>query len=73
MHTNRKVIKFAQEGQLYCHTPSKKCLKEVAEAKGLSEDPEQKYSNVIASVQENKMGYTDHQFEQAKQAKRLYH
>ena len=73
VYTEHKVIKFAQEGRLYCYTPSKKYLNKVAEAKGLSEDPEQEYSNVIASVQENKMGYTDCQFEQAKQARWLYH
>ena len=28
---------------------------------------------MIASVEENKMGYTGHQFEQAKRARRLYH
>ena len=38
VHTGNKVIKFAQERWLYCYTPNKKYLQEVAEAKGLSED-----------------------------------
>ena len=35
--------------------------------------PNEEHCNVIASVEENKTGYTERQFEQAKRARRLYH
>ena len=39
----------------------------------MTQQPVEEHCNIIASVEENKMGYTERQFEQAKRARRLYH
>ena len=66
IHMKDKVIKFVREGCLYCYTLSKKYLKEVASEKGMTEEVAeilQEHCNVISSVDENKLGYTERQFE----------
>ena len=59
-----------------CTDPSKNYLKVVAEAKGMM-PPEKshadKVSCMVSTVNENKLGYTKRQFEDAKRARRLYH
>jgi len=76
VHTNNGVVKFARCGRLYCFEPSQKFLTEVAQAKSC-DDPNSSLqietSHIVSSVAENRLGFTDRQFEHAKRARSLYH
>jgi len=74
VHTDNGIIKFAQTDEgLYVYKPSSKFIQAVAAEKGMTFPPEVKVSCLVSSVEENKMGFTKRQFEDAKQARRLYH
>ena len=71
VHANEGIIKFTRTlDGLYAYRPSTKFKSQVAESK---KDTLPQLNNVVTSVEENKRGYTQRQFENAKQARRLYH
>jgi hypothetical protein len=72
VHTNEGVIMFARthDDGLYAYTPSVEYREQVAESNNTIR---QYIHNVVATVRENSMGYTQRQFERAKKARRLYH
>ena len=76
VYTGDKVVKFTRTDEgLYVYKPTSKYLKAVAATKGV-EPPRtmsktEKISCLVSTVNENKMGYTKHQFEDAKRARRL--
>ncbi|MGC9237634.1 MAG: hypothetical protein ACP5GF_12175 [Thiomonas sp.] len=81
VHVDDRVVKFActPEG-LYAYKPSDRYLAEVAESKCMnppdSTDAVTAYrgrSFLISSVEENRKGYTQRQFDDAKRARRFYH
>ncbi|MGC8563168.1 MAG: hypothetical protein ACP5NO_08285, partial [Thermoplasmata archaeon] len=76
-----RVVKFARTPEgLYAYKPSDRYLAEVAESKCMnppdSTDAVTAYrgrSFLISSVEENRKGYTQRQFDDAKRARRFYH
>ena len=71
VHTKEGVIKFARTPDgLYAYRPSNKFKEQVAESKRLVSH---EASYMVTSVEENRSGYTQRQFENAKRARRLYH
>jgi hypothetical protein len=75
VHTNDGIVKFERNTDgLYTYRPSKEYLKDVAAE--TTDDEAANYAKpsfFIETVQENKKGYTQRQFEDAKQARKLYH
>jgi hypothetical protein len=64
-------VKFTRNKDgLYVYRPSKGYLTEVANS---DKEPIQEMKMMIQSVNENMKGYTQRQFEDAKQARKLYH
>ena len=71
VHTKEGIIKFTRTPDgLYAYTPSTKFKDQVAET---NMSCSQAMNNLVTTVKENMMGYTQRQFENAKQARRLYH
>jgi hypothetical protein len=65
------VIKFTRTPDgLYAYKPSEAYKKHVADS---NETGRHYVDNMVSTVRENMMGYTQRQFENAKQARRLYH
>ena len=84
VHTNTGQVKFNRTPEgLYAYKPTEKFLGEVAERKMkptdwlMMEPPTSsnnpQLNNMIATVTENRKGYTQRQFENAKRARMLYH
>jgi hypothetical protein len=71
VHTKEGIIKFTRTPDgLYAYTPSTKFKDQVAET---NMSRSQAMNNLVTTVKENMMGYTQRQFENAKRARRLYH
>ncbi len=77
VHSDTGTIKFERTPDgLYVYRPTAKFKQGVAASKEASPPNDsggKRMSNLIATVKENKMGYTQRQFESAKRARRLYH
>ena len=87
VHMSDKTIKFKRTPEgLYAFKPGDSYLKSVADEKSMgpitgvthmqlpdSDDSESEVSLAISSVSENRKGYTQRQFADAKRARRLYH
>ena len=82
VHTADGTVKFKRTPEgLYAYRPSKEYLRKVAETKCMEPPKDStgskvtnlQLSNMIATVTENRKGYTQRQFEDAKRARRLYH
>jgi hypothetical protein len=74
VHTDNRVIKFEQTTEgLYAYTPTEKYMKTVAEAKNMKPPARKGTSFLVATVEENRKGFTQRQFDDAKRARRLYH
>ena len=77
VHTDNGIVKFARTDEgLYVYKPTSKYLKVVTADKGMkppTNDPADEISCMVSSVEENKLGYTKRQYEDAKRARRLYH
>jgi hypothetical protein len=80
VHLKDAKIKFARTPEgLYAYKPTKQYLVEVAESKGMSppikddKGAEDHKSFLVATLSENRKGYTQRQFEDAKRARKLYH
>ena len=66
VHTNNGVVQFKRNNHgLYTYKPRESYIKEV-EAKN-------NMCNLVTTVNENKVGYTKRQIEDAKTARKLYH
>ena len=73
VYTKDGIIKFKQNQEgLYVYKPTTNYMKSVARQKGMN-PPVERHNYLVSSVEENKMGYTKRQFEDAKRARRLYH
>jgi hypothetical protein len=73
VHTEDGPIKFNRTPEgLYAYKPTEKFFETVADKKAM-EPPMTSSSNLIATVSENRKGYTQRQFENAKKARNLYH
>jgi hypothetical protein len=73
VHTNDGIVKFKKnEDGLYVYRPSPQYLKNIANStRGGDSDIE---TNLLAhTISENREGYTQRQFDNAKQARKLYH
>ena len=70
------LVKFARDGRLYTYEPSKNYLDAVAKTKGMSTDrnnkPGKEYFEAVMTKEGNRDGYTDKQYNRAKQAWKLY-
>jgi hypothetical protein len=81
VHTDSGFIKFRRTSDgLYAYEPTTKFKENVATIKEpipnkerLSDSGGVRSNNLIATVRENRMGYSQKQFERAKRARRLYH
>ncbi len=81
VHLKDGAIEFARTADgLYAYKPTKRYLAEVAESKSMlppaTTTAVAEYrgkSFLISTVEENRKGYTQRQFEDAKRARRLYH
>jgi hypothetical protein len=77
VHSDSGPIRFKRTPDgLYVYKPTAKFKNEVAKLKesvSLSKDGGSPMSNMITTVKENAKGYTQRQFNNAKQARRLYH
>ena len=77
VHTDAGIVKFkgTDEG-LYAYEPGPRYRKSVAKANKRS--PRRKSSNtkmnhMVSTVKENRLGYTQREFDNAKRARKLYH
>ena len=70
------IVQFARDGRLYTYEPSKNYLEAVAKTKGMSTNsskkPGKEYFEAVMTKEGNRDGYTDKQYERAKQAWKLY-
>jgi hypothetical protein len=67
-------VKFSRNKDgLYVYRPSKNYLREVANEDKGGAEPTQDLTMMIQSVNENKKEYTQRRFDDAKQARKLYH
>lgn len=77
VHSDNGIIKFTRTPEgLYVYKPSDKFLAQVAVSKGMTAPGEPDYrgrSFLVATVNENRKGYTQRQFDDAKRARKLYH
>ena len=77
MHTYNGIIKFRRTPEgLYSYKQSASYLKQVVETKYMSPPTEtsgSQLSNMVSTMPENCKGCTQHQFENSKRARRLYH
>ena len=68
-----RTIKFERTPEgLYAYTPSTDYLDDIAKLKKLTPPPTE-MSHLVSTVKENRIGYTDRQFKDAKRARDLYH
>ena len=75
VHTANGIVKFNRDGRLYTYKPSQKYLNEVASVKGMTKpnyDDNSEYSHLISSVEGNKDGFTERQYELAKRVRKPY-
>jgi hypothetical protein len=71
VHTNEGIIRFSRTlDGLYAYKPSLKFKQQVADSK---KRIRHKISYVVATVEENRKGYRERQFQNAKWARQLYH
>lgn len=71
VHLPEGIIKFERTTDgLYAYRPSANFKKQVKESK---EKTRPNVSQLVTTVKENRMGFTERQFDRAKQARRLYH
>ena len=71
MHLPDGPIKFERTADdLYAFVPSEEYRRSIAESKNMKPDG---VNLLVSSVSENKKGYTQRQFENAKRARTLYH
>ena len=77
VHSHSGIIKFERTPDgLYVYRPTAKFKKGVAASKGVISPNDfggKRTSNMITTVKENKMSYTQRQFESTRRAQRLYH
>ncbi|MGC9293591.1 MAG: hypothetical protein ACP5EP_12880, partial [Acidobacteriaceae bacterium] len=81
VHVKDGKIKFSRTPEgLYAYKPTKRYLAEVAESKQMSPPSEhgatfnyRGKSFLVTTLMENRKGYTQRQFEDAKRARKLYH
>jgi hypothetical protein len=75
VHTDDGIVKFKRNKDgLYVYRPSKNYLKGVAgDTEHGDDEPNRGENFLVDSIKENKQGFTARQFEDAKQARKLYH
>ncbi|MGC9176786.1 MAG: hypothetical protein ACP5F1_06910, partial [Thermoplasmata archaeon] len=81
MHVKEEKIKFSRTPEgLYAYKPTKRYLAEVEESKKMLPQSEhgttfnyRGKSFLVTTLMENRKGYTQRQFEDAKRARKLYH
>ena len=76
VHSNHGIIKFARtEEGLYAYTPPEKFLEAVADEKNLeppTAECQLEANYYVSTVKENRMGYTQREFDRAKRAREFY-
>jgi hypothetical protein len=74
VHTKNGIVKFTRNKDgLYTYRPFKEYLTEVAKDDKGDDEPIQATNLMVQTIEENKLGYTQRQFDDAKQARKLYH
>ena len=77
MQTDNVIIKFSRTPEgIYAYKPSSSYLKQVDGTKFMSPQTEMsgaQLSNLVSTLTENFKGYTQHQFENTKIERLLYH
>jgi len=72
VHTEDGIVKLKRNNDgLYTYRPSDEYLKDVAADNSVDHEYESTF--MVQTTEENKKGYTQRQFERAKQARKLYH
>ena len=77
VHTETGIVQFKRTNEgLYAYKPTENYLEQVAETKNMTPPTTpgaMQINNMVTTVKENRMGYTERQFKDAKRARQLYH